>query len=192
MPRAPPGGVRGAATAGRPGDRFGPRAGGAVQGAELRKLPGTKSGEEGSGTRHHRDLPTARHSTTTRSLRTGWAAPHVGTNRDTVAAGRAERPSLSATRGAGGVRGSLLNRCWLLRTRCIRATATRSAVHKRLPHWERLAPDTDRGSGRSTRLPEVRILPVRDAEVAEVGIEGSVRDAEVAEVGIKGSAKPMD
>ena len=63
MPRAPPGGVRGATTARRPGHRFGPGAGGAVQGAELRKLPGTKSAEEGSGTRHHRDLPTARHST---------------------------------------------------------------------------------------------------------------------------------
>ena len=113
MPRAPPGGVRGAATAGRPGDRFGPGAGGAVQRAEHRKLPGTKSGEEGSGTRHHRDLPTARHSTTTRSLRTGWAAPHVGTNRDTVAAGRAERPSLGAIRGAGGVHGSPLDRCLL-------------------------------------------------------------------------------
>ena len=178
MPRAPPGGVRGADTAGRPGDRFVPGAGRAVQRAETRKLPGTKSGEEGGGARHYRDLPATRHSTTTRSLRTGWAAPPVRTNRDTVAAGRAERPSLGATRGAGGVRGSLLNRCLLLRTRCIRATATRSAVHKRLPHWERLAPDTDRGSGRSTRLPEVRILPVRDAEVAEVRIEGS--------------AKPMD
>ena len=82
MPRAPPGGVRGATTARRPGDRFGPGAGGAVPGAELRKLPGTKSGEEGSGTRH-------RH--------------------DTVAAMRAERPNLGAARVAGSVRGSPLS-----------------------------------------------------------------------------------
>ena len=157
MPRAPPGGVRGAATAGRPGDRFGPGAGGAVQRAELRKLPGTKSGEEGSGTRHHDD---------------------------TVAAVRAERPSLGAARVAGSVRGSPLGR-WPLhlhRTSCIRATATRNAVPKRLPPRERCTLDTIRGGGRSTLLSvvlmEVRILPVRDAEVAEVRIEGS--------------AKPMD
>ena len=155
MPRAPPGGVRGAATAGRPGDRFGPGAGGAVQRAELRKRPGTKSGEEGSGTRH-------RH--------------------DTVAAVRAERPSLCAARVAGSVRGSPLGRCRLHRTCCIRATATRSAVPKRLPSRERCTLDTRRGGGRSILLSvvlmEVRVLPVGDAEGAEVRIEGS--------------AKPMD
>ena len=67
MPRAPPGGVRGAAAGGRPGDRFGPWAVMAFQRAEPRKLPGTKSGEEGSGTRHHRDRPTVHHSTIARS-----------------------------------------------------------------------------------------------------------------------------
>ena len=155
MPRAPPGGVRGAATTGRPGNRFGPGAGGAVQRAELRKPPGTKSGEEVSSTRH-------RH--------------------DTVAAVRAERPSLGAARVAGSVRGSPLGRCLLHRTSCIRATATRSAVPKRLPPRERRTLDTSRGGGRSTLLSvvlmEVRVLAVGDAEVAEVRIEGS--------------AKPMD
>ena len=100
----------------------------------------------------------------------------------TVAAVRAERPRLGAARGAGSVRGSPLGRCLLHRTSCVRATATRRAVPKRLTSRERCTLDTSRGGGcsilLSVVLTEVRSLPVGDAEVAGVRIEGS--------------AKPMD
>ena len=96
---------------------------------------------------------------------------------DTVAAVRAVRPSFGAARGAGSVRGSPFGHCLRHRTSCVRTTATRRAVPKRLTSRERCTLDTSGGGGcsilLSVVLTEVRILPVGDAEVAEVRIEGS-------------------
>ena len=82
---------------------------------------------------------------------------------------RAECPSLSAARVTGSIRGGPL-----IRRLRIRAIATRGAVLIRFSQRGRFAPDTLL----PVALMEVRIIPVRDAEVTEVRFEGS--------------AKPMD